>query len=140
MDQLRRNYLMERNISLLIHKHGGRLALSDFVFHFSKDYNCASPVPSGVKLSDWIRKFQSIHLERNRQNNQMYITQKKMNACKQQEVQQRIDPRQQMIEKRIVAILTENKDRVQLSNLALKYRTKFNEELLLPVGLKVSLK
>ena len=133
---------IETKIVKLIQKAGGKLTLSDLKHHYEKEYKCSFPLPLYVKLSEWVRRFESIKLERNHKNNQMYMLEKKKkhvvnmsssSSCSEMEKNGRTND----IENKIALLLKENDNRIELGHFASAYKKKFNEDLLTPVGMKL---
>ena len=130
---------IETAIVNLIQKAGGKLTLCHLKRDYEKEYKCDLPSPSSVKLSEWIRCFESIKLERNHKNNQLRMIENKKHVVSMSPSSSEMDTinRTNDIENRIAIVLRENDNRIHLSQLPYAYRKKFNEDLLIPVGMKL---
>lgn len=133
---------IQANILKLIRKSGGKLSLSDLKKHYEKEYKCVFPLPSCVKLSERVRRFESIKVERNRKNNQMFMLEKKKRAVERSPLPSSSSElnrkeRRSEIENQIALLLEENGNRIALSQFSYAYRKKFNKDILTPVGMKL---
>jgi hypothetical protein len=115
------------------------MPLSDLVQQYRKEYSYHLPVPSHTKLSTWVRQFASVTVVRDRKNNQTYILEKKPVTCN--KIKRHVDTgeiqNKTKTEERLFTLLKQRNNRIQLSEVAMEYKKSFNEDLLVPAGMKL---
>ena len=104
----------------MIRKAGGKLPLSDLVSQYKTEFHLS--FPDHHKLSEFVRRFDSIELQRNRKNNQMYILSKSPTIAapptpEKQVKRNNVDENQYHdIEKRIIDVLKKSNNRILLNH------------------------
>ena len=127
---------LEAKVSKLIRKAGGKLPLANLLCLYKKEYNCTLDKPSNTKLSTWVTmEFDSFKLEQDRKKNQIHMLEKTCSMTDTKDIDS--ESKSKKIEKRILTLLQGCQGRLPLNLVGKEYKTRFNEDLLVPVGIKL---
>lgn len=133
-----RHQATEQKMLTLIRNAGGKLPLSDVTMLYRKTFHSFAPVPVSTKLSVWMRQFDRIQIDHNRKNNQTYIVERQSSSGKKDDDIETSTENQSFMEERILSVLSQTGNRIQLNHFSSYYRLKYNQDLLVPVGIKLS--
>ena len=110
---------IEKRIIDVLRKSNNRILLNHFYRKYQDTFNEFLLVPAGIKTRKWFEKFQGIQVEHDKVKHQVHLV-----LLTQEE--------------KIVRLLQDHYGCIHLSRLVQLYQKKYSEDLLIPMGMRLS--